>query len=361
MQIWQQRQKPTITLTVHNNSIMSNTFQFRRDESRDETMQHRLNVVDSRWRPRRMRGDTRTEPPPQSVLKHSEAKNGAEHVGAFRSVALPSGVATVTTRRNRRDDRSRLSEDGDQRADEIVMDAMVESAPVEVDDPLVAYSTHHDALAAPNVNDTTSDNESNDHRVVGEDRSSHFKRRLIVWIAMVSIILGLAGLGSGVALALVLGGNSGERDSNNAKCGIEAVYGLCHDDPDVFEKPPPCLVDRYHHLRTRIPLIDSGFNLSENSCLPANLAVWGIAATTPMNATLISILHRYVLGTLFFETRGPSRWYRRDKWLTAESECSWYGVSCNGDQSSLEGISLPANSLSGPLPSQLGLLPALRE
>ena len=103
-----------------------------------------------------MRGDTRTEPPPQSVLKHSEATNGAEHVGAFRSVALPSGVATVTTRRNRRDDRSRLSEDGDQRADEIVMDAMVESAPVEVGDPLVAYSTHKDALAAPSVNGTTS-------------------------------------------------------------------------------------------------------------------------------------------------------------------------------------------------------------
>ena len=72
-------------MTVHKNSIMSNSFQFG-DESRDETMQHRLNVVDSRWRPRQMRGDTRTEPPPQSVLKHSEATNGAEHVGAFRSV-----------------------------------------------------------------------------------------------------------------------------------------------------------------------------------------------------------------------------------------------------------------------------------
>ena len=306
-----------------------------------------------------MRGDMRTEPPPQSVLKHSEATNGAEHVGAFRSVALPSGVATVTTRRSRREDTAQSIEDCDQDANE--MEAMGEPAPVEVDDHLVAYSTHNDALAAPCVNCTTSDNDSNDDRVVGEDRSSHFKRRLIAWIAMVSIILGLAGLGSGITLAVVLGGNSGERDSNNAKCGIEAVYGLCQDDQDVFEEPPPCLVDRYHHVRTHIPLFDSGFNLSENSCLPANLAVWSIAATSPMNATLISILHRYVLGTLFFETGGPSRWYRGDKWLTAESECSWYGISCNGDQSALEVISLRRDGLSGSLPTQLGLLPALCE
>ena len=182
------------------NSIMSNSFQFRRDESRDETMQHRLNVVDSRWRPRQMRGDMRTEPPPQSVLKHSEATNGAEHVGAFRSVALPCGVATVTTRRNRHEDTTQSTEDCDQDANE--MEAMVESAPVEVGDPLVAYSTHNDALAVPSANGTTSDNESNDDRVVGADQNSPFKRRLIVWIAMVSVFLGLAGLGSGVALAL---------------------------------------------------------------------------------------------------------------------------------------------------------------
>ena len=303
-----------------------------------------------------MRGDTRTEPPPLSVLKHSEATNGAEHAGAFRSVALPCGVATVTSRRSRR---AQLSEDGDQHANE--MEAMVESAPVEVDDPLVAYSTHNDALVVPSVTGTASDNESNDDRVDGENQSCHFKRRLIVWVAMVSVFLGLSGLGSGVAIAVVLGGNSGERDTNNTNCGIEAVYGLCNNDQESFSHIPDCLVDRYHQIQTYIPLFDSDFDLSKNSCLPANLAVWSIAATAPMNATLISILHRYVLGTLFFETRGPTRWYRRDKWLTAESECSWYGVSCNHDQSALEGISLHGNELLGPLPSQLGLLPALGE
>ena len=306
-----------------------------------------------------MRGDTRTEPPPQSVLKNAEATNGAEHAGAFSSVALPCGTSTVATRRSRRDELPRSTEDVEQHVH--VMEAMVESAPVEVDDLLVAYSTHNDALVVPSVTGTASDNESNDDRVDGENQSCHFKRRLIVWVAMVSVILGLAGLGSGITLAVISGGNSGERDSNNAMCGIGAVYGLCQEDQDVFEQPPPCLVDRYHHVRTHIPLFDSDFNRSENSCLPANLAVWSIAATVPMNATLISILHRYVLGTLFFETRGPSTWSRRDKWLTTESECSWHGVRCNDDQSALEGISLPANSLSGPLPSQLGLLPALRE
>ena len=38
-------------------------------------------------------------------------------------------------------------------------------------------------------------------------------------------------------------------------------------------------------------------------------------------------LERYALVTLYMNTKGPG-WSRSDHWLTKESECDWYGVTC---------------------------------
>ncbi len=38
-------------------------------------------------------------------------------------------------------------------------------------------------------------------------------------------------------------------------------------------------------------------------------------------------LERYALVTLYMNTKGPG-WSRSDHWLTKESECNWYGVTC---------------------------------
>ena len=300
-------------------------------------------------RQRQMRGYMRAISPPQSVLKHGNATNRAEHAGAFHSVSHPFGASTVSTSRSPRDD---LSSTTSGHANVTFEAALDESAPI--DDPLAPPSIDNVAL----VGSTTEGRMGR----MGQSSQLQFKSRLrLAVVISAAMMRALAVVVAVVTVTMVMRDNSKGAGSNNAKCGIETVYGLCHDDQESFSHIPDCLVDRYHHVRMYIPLFDSDFNRSENSCLPANLAVWSIAATVPMNATLISILHRYVLGTLFFETRGPSTWSRRDKWLTTESECSWHGVRCNEDQSALEGISLSFNSLSGPLPSQLGLLPALRE
>ena len=321
-----------------------------------------------------MRGDVRTAPPPQSVLKHSETKERSEHVGAFRSAARPSGTQTATTRRSRRrDNNASQTEDSDPDSDpdSNVMEAEVESAPLD------AYmvptpSIDDDVLPAPSEsNAAPSDGSINSDGIIdgegGMDQVSQVKKRFR-WTAIISvaILLALAGLGTGVTLAILLQGSSVQNSeeaatpASEAKCDIEAVYELCRDQ-EVFEELPFCLVERYYHVREYIPLFDNDFVLNEHSCHPTNLAVWSIAATAPANVTDMSILHRYVLGTLYFETMGSLSWARRDKWLTVESECSWYGVSCNGDQSALEVLSLPENRLAGPFPSQLGLLPALRK
>ena len=39
-------------------------------------------------------------------------------------------------------------------------------------------------------------------------------------------------------------------------------------------------------------------------------------------------LERYALVTLYLNTKGPG-WSRSDHWLTKESECDWYGVTCS--------------------------------
>ncbi len=38
-------------------------------------------------------------------------------------------------------------------------------------------------------------------------------------------------------------------------------------------------------------------------------------------------LERYALVTFYMNTKGPG-WSRSDHWLTKESECDWYGVTC---------------------------------
>ncbi len=38
-------------------------------------------------------------------------------------------------------------------------------------------------------------------------------------------------------------------------------------------------------------------------------------------------LERYALVTLYVNTKGPG-WSRSDHWLTKDSECDWYGVTC---------------------------------
>ena len=304
-----------------------------------------------------MRGYTRAVSPPQSVLKHGNATNEAVHAGAFHSMSHPFGASTSGSPR---DDLSPTT--SGHYTNVTFEEALDESAPIH--DPLAPPSIDNVALVGSSGNDAASSDGSTEGHMGGIEQSSQlqFKRRLRMTAVISAAMMGvLAVVVTVVAVTIVMGENSKEMGNDNVKCGVEVVYGLCQDDQESFSHTPDCLVDRYHHVRTYIPLIDSDFLLKEDSCHPANLAVWSIAATAPMNATLISILHRYVLGTLFFETRGPTSWNRRDKWLTAESECSWYGVSCNDDQSALEGIFLPKNGLSGPLPLQLGLLPALCE
>lgn len=63
------------------------------------------------------------------------------------------------------------------------------------------------------------------------------------------------------------------------------------------------------------------------------------------------------LVALYNSTNG-SAWVVKSGWLTSNTPCSWYGVTCNGNHVTM--LLLPDNGLNGPLPPELGALIYLR-
>ena len=64
----------------------------------------------------------------------------------------------------------------------------------------------------------------------------------------------------------------------------------------------------------------------------------------------ISAGERTTLQDLYAGTNGAS-WIRRDNWNgAAGTECTWFGVTCNGPGTSVVTIDLHANNLTGSLP-----------
>ena len=87
-------------------------------------------------------------------------------------------------------------------------------------------------------------------------------------------------------------------------------------------------------------------------------------------------LQRFALATLYFATRGDTRWVNTAGWLSDDHECMWFqktfGISANvttikqtskpgvcNDKDEYIELSLGRNGLRGTLPEELGLLTAL--
>ncbi|MFD1142845.1 leucine-rich repeat domain-containing protein [Larkinella insperata] len=64
------------------------------------------------------------------------------------------------------------------------------------------------------------------------------------------------------------------------------------------------------------------------------------------------------LADLYNSTNGIG-WVQKDNWLTGESPCGWYGVTCN-EAGQVTQLQLPSNQLAGPLPASLSALTNLQ-
>lgn len=83
-----------------------------------------------------------------------------------------------------------------------------------------------------------------------------------------------------------------------------------------------------------------------------------------------TIIQRYSLAVIYYSTNGVDTtytdgmtrgvvpgWKRSEGWLSADGECSWYGVRCTAD-GAVDGLDLPSNSLTGGMPLEIVYLRA---
>src|SRR5688572_16878837 len=61
-----------------------------------------------------------------------------------------------------------------------------------------------------------------------------------------------------------------------------------------------------------------------------------------------------------FESTNGANWTDKTRWLSNESECTWYGVYCDETQSNVVALELGDNNLDGTLPSSIRNLTKLR-
>ena len=60
---------------------------------------------------------------------------------------------------------------------------------------------------------------------------------------------------------------------------------------------------------------------------------------------------RFALANLYFSTNGQT-WTNNNNWLTINSICIWFGITCNSDQTNVVGIALTNNNLIGTIPPE---------
>jgi len=118
---------------------------------------------------------------------------------------------------------------------------------------------------------------------------------------------------------------------------------------------------RYDELKNDlIPLLYPSGNtgVEDGSCSTRNLALLGVAQDSVASD---SSRDRFLLTVLFYLMNGES-WLLKDQWLSSDSFCSWYGISCNTNangSSSVQEIILFDNGLSGALSDELFMFPDL--
>jgi Leucine-rich repeat (LRR) protein len=76
-------------------------------------------------------------------------------------------------------------------------------------------------------------------------------------------------------------------------------------------------------------------------------------------------LERYALVTFYSNTKGPG-WSRSDLWLSKDSECDWYGITCSKTSlfsftPRVTSVDLSFNKVTGIIPPEIGYLTELVE
>ncbi len=75
----------------------------------------------------------------------------------------------------------------------------------------------------------------------------------------------------------------------------------------------------------------------------------------PLVQAALPTAEHNALVDLYNSTNGAS-WTNNTNWLVAADECTWFGVTCNVEETQVIRLGLESNNLSGTLPASLGIL-----
>ena len=90
--------------------------------------------------------------------------------------------------------------------------------------------------------------------------------------------------------------------------------------------------------------------LCESTCASYGVIVGSCTSPPPVDPRLVLIK--------LYESTGGAGWTNRDGWLGDGTTCSWHGVGCSGT-GEVSSIWLDSNSLTGEVPTQVGMLTTL--
>jgi hypothetical protein len=190
------------------------------------------------------------------------------------------------------------------------------------------------------------------------------------WIIMGVVVAAALAIAVGVGISLSSeGGNDDDTGGGTVidQCDFSdieqpSVILQCQCNQEIT-KWSEDVYARYQDLVTTVmPEVKPNFAEPENSCANSNVALAWLATDDYSSSTtdMVTLTNRFVLAFLF-QTWMGTNWKRNDGWLSSQSECSWYGITCDGID--ITEIELGSNSLqSGPedgLPVELFTLTSL--
>ena len=122
----------------------------------------------------------------------------------------------------------------------------------------------------------------------------------------------------------------------------------------------PSLNNRGHKLLNSLESFSNNASLGMSSAPEHKAMCWLIhtdkSGITPGSSKM---KERYALAVLWFATK-PEVWHTSTNWLTNESVCNWYGITCD-TWGYVSQIDLGFNGLNGIIPHEVGLLSYLEE
>lgn len=156
--------------------------------------------------------------------------------------------------------------------------------------------------------------------------------------------MGIA-VGVGVGLSSSSGGSGGESNPCDFG-GMEQpdVFLQCECNGEITMLSDSASTRYQELLDTIMPQVNPGFNEPSSSCTPENAALAWLSTDeyATLTTDVVTLTNRYVLALLFQTWKGTD-WTQNTGWLSATSECSWYGISCDG--TAVVGMELGSNRL----------------